>query len=156
MVDLRRVTYCGLYCGLCLNGGRIPQRAGELQALLRKVRVEEWGPELPDFAAFWCFLGELIEFESHAGCRSHACGIEPCAIRACAEARKVEACPFCADYPCEHIQTLAKRYPLLLADGERMRDVGLEPWIKEQEARRASGFAYVDIRYDAPTTPPEK
>jgi hypothetical protein len=38
-------------------------------------------------------------------------------------------------------------YPLLLADGRRMQQVGLEQWTAEQEARAATGFAYTDIRF---------
>jgi hypothetical protein len=58
------------------------------------------------------------------------------------------ACPFCTDYPCERIRTLSKRYPSLLCDGERLREIGADAWVAEQEARKARGFAYVDIRYD--------
>ncbi|MEW6106136.1 MAG: NAD-dependent epimerase/dehydratase family protein [Bacillota bacterium] len=39
------------------------------------------------------------------------------------------------------------RYPLLLADGRRMREIGLEKWVAEQEARDATGFAYADVRF---------
>ena len=153
MADLKCVTYCGLFCGLCLNAGRIPQTADALRGLLERVHVEEWGPEHADFDAFWRFLAELIAFRDRASCRTHACGIEPCAIRGCAEKREVVACPLCREYPCEKIATLASRYPTLLTDGERMRDLGMDLWVKEQEARKARGFAYVDVRYDSPSVP---
>jgi hypothetical protein len=149
VTDLKHVTYCGLYCGLCLNGCRIPRRAAELQDLLHKVRIEEWGPDLPGYDGFRVFLNELAGFEPRASCRARSCGPETCAIRTCAEEKGVDACPFCSDYPCERILTLAKRYVMLIGDGERMRAVGLEAWIEEQEARKARGFAYVDVRYDA-------
>lgn len=154
MADLKRVAYCGLYCGLCLNGCRIPRRAEDLKDLLQRVRVEEWSPEeLQDFEEFWRFLGNLADFESRASCREHACGLEPCSIRTCAAAKGVDACPFCDDYPCEPILTIAKRYVTLLGDGRRMREVGLDRWVEEQKARQARGFAYVDIRYDANDAP---
>jgi hypothetical protein len=146
MTDLQRVAYCGLYCGLCLNGCRIPRRAQELKQLLDKVSIAEWGPELPNFDGFWRFLARLAEFEPRAGCREHSCGPEPCAIRACASTKGVDACPFCADYPCDRIRTLSKRYVTLIGDGERMREVGLDRWIEEQKARQACGFAYIDLR----------
>jgi hypothetical protein len=149
VTDLKHVTYCGLYCGLCLNGCRIPRRAAELQDLLHKVRIEEWGPDLPGYDGFRVFLNELAGFEPRASCRARSCGPETCAIRTCAEEKGVDACPFCSDYPCERILTLAKRYVMLIGDGERMRAVGLEAWIEKQEARKARGFAYVDVRYDA-------
>jgi hypothetical protein len=153
MANLERVTYCGLYCGLCLNGGRIPERAGELRDLLRRVSVEKWGPDLPDFAPFWLFLARLAEFSSHVSCREHSCGPEPCVIRECAESRRVDACPFCSDYPCGSVRALAARYVTLLGDGHRMREVGLDRWVEEQEARRARGFAYADIRFEPHGTP---
>jgi hypothetical protein len=146
MTDLKRVAYCGLYCGLCLNGCRIPRRAQELKELLDKVAIAEWGPELPGFDGFWPFLGNLADFESRASCREHSCGPKPCEIRTCASAKSLDACPFCDSYPCEHIESLAKRYVTLLGDGHRMRDVGIDRWIEGQEARQACGFAYADLR----------
>ena len=153
MADLKRVGYCGLYCGLCLNACRIPRRAAELQGLLRQVSVEEWGPELPDFAEFWRFLQSLADFESRASCRGKTCGPDPCSIRDCASARGADACPLCADYPCDRIHGLAKRYVTLLGDGQRLREVGVERWIEEQKTRQARGFAYVDLRGDLPDSP---
>ncbi len=153
MANLRHVTYCGLYCGLCLNGGRIPRRAAELQDLLKKVKIELWGPDLPGYEGFRTFLDSLAEFEPRASCRERSCGLEDCAIRACAEEQRVVACPLCTDYPCERIRTLAKRYPSLLCDGERLREIGVDAWVAEQEARKARGFAYVDIRYDPTDLP---
>jgi hypothetical protein len=144
--DLRQVTYCGLYCGLCLNGGRIPLRAAELRGLLNRVSIAEWGPELPDFAEFWRFLERLAQFASHASCRERACGPDDCAIRDCASSRAIDACPFCGDYPCERIRTLAKRYVTLIGDGERMREVGIERWVQEQAGRQDRGFSYSDLR----------
>ena len=58
----------------------------------------------------------------------------------------MEVCPFCDEYPCERITGLAKGYVTLLADGQRMKDIGLDAWIQEQEDRCKTGFAYVDIR----------
>jgi len=65
----------------------------------------------------------------------------------------VDVCPFCDDYPCDRILGLAKGYVTMLADGKRMKEIGLDVWIQEQEERRKTGFPYVDIRchpYDVP------
>ncbi len=48
---------------------------------------------------------------------------------------------------------IAKGYPTLIADGERMKEIGIEAWIDEQEERAKTGVAYVDIRcypYEVP------
>jgi len=144
--DLRLVTYCGLYCGLCAQCCRIPQRAQSLQHAMRLEGYEYWGKEIPGFEQFWKFLSDLAESESRCSCRSGQCGPSFCEIRKCARARGVEVCVFCGEYPCQHIQGLATRYPTLLADGQRMKDTGIEAWINEQEERRRSGFVYADIR----------
>jgi hypothetical protein len=45
---------------------------------------------------------------------------------------------------------MLKLYPTLLSDNERMREIGLERWIEEQEARAGRGFVYSDIRHPQP------
>ena len=34
----------------------------------------------------------------------------------------------------------------MLADGHRMKAIGIDAWIQEQEERKQTGFAYSDIR----------
>jgi hypothetical protein len=108
---------------------------------------------MPDFEGFWRFLDELAESESRCSCREGTCGPPFCTIRKCISEKGVDVCPFCDEYPCERILGLAKGYVTMLADGKRMKEIGLDNWIDEQEKRKATGFAYVDIRcepYDVP------
>ena len=146
MPDLTQVTYCGLYCGLCAQRNRIPQRARDLRESMQKEAWDRWASGSPGFNEFWSFLGDLAGSEPRCSCRGGACGPPFCGIRKCAPAKGVEVCPFCAEYPCDRILGLAKGYVSLLADGQRMREIGIEAWIAEQEERRKTGFAYVDIR----------
>ncbi len=153
MADLSQVTYCGLYCGLCAARNRIPPAAQTLRAHMRREGWEFWGREVPGFEAFWAFLGHLADGAARCSCREGQCGPGFCSIRRCAQERGVDICPQCSAYPCERIQVLAQGYPLLLADGQRLRAIGVEAWIAEQEARARTGFAYVDIRcepYEVP------
>ena len=146
MADLRLITYCGLYCGLCSQHNRLPRQAAALRETMLNDGWEFFGGEIPGFSGFWEFLGGLAGSESDPRCREGRCGPPFCAIRECAQARGVEVCPFCDDYPCHRIEALGQGYPTLVADGRRMRTLGLDRWIEEQEARRATGFAYADIR----------
>ena len=153
MADLAQVTYCGLYCGLCSQRNRIPPRARALQEAMHKDGWELWGPGIPGFEAFWSFLGGLASSEPRCSCREGRCGPPFCGIRKCAQEKGIEVCAFCDDYPCERILGLAKGYVTLLADGQRMRAIGIDAWIQEQEERCKTGFAYVDIRcepYEVP------
>lgn len=152
--DLKHVTYCGLYCGLCAQGGRIPKQAAALRDTMRREGYEYWGAEIPGFREFWRFLDHLADSGPRCSCREGVCGPPFCAIRTCAPAKGVEVCAFCDEYPCRRILGIAKGYVTLLADGARMREIGLARWIEEQEERKATGFAYADIRchpYDIPT-----
>lgn len=146
MPDLRQVTYCGLYCGLCSQCNRIPARSRDLRDIMRREGWHRWGNTIPGFEPFWEFLEGLAEGGAGCSCREGKCGPPFCGIRKCAAAKGVEVCPFCAEYPCRRIEGIAKGYVTMLADGERMKRIGLDAWIEEQEARKATGFAYCDIR----------
>ena len=146
MDNLDLVTYCGLYCGLCAQRGRIPRQAEVLRESMAKEGYEFWGKELPGFDKFWRFLTDLCDPDKGCpGCRKGG-GPPFCSIRKCARERKVDVCVFCEEYPCNRVFEIAKGYPTLIADGERMRKLGREAWLQEQEERAKTGFAYADIR----------
>ncbi len=153
MANLRNVTYCGLYCGLCSQKNRIPRIAKDLKTAMQKEGYEHWGQTIPEFSNFWKFLNFLVEYESACSCRENTCGAPFCTIRKCAQEKNIDICISCEEYPCKRINGIAKGYPTLLADGKRIKEKGVEAWIKEQEERAKTGFAYVDIRcypYDVP------
>lgn len=154
MDDLKLVAYCGLYCKLCAQRGRIPCQANTLRETMSKEGYEFWGKEIPGFNGFWDFLNNLCEPEKACpGCRQGG-GPPFCTIKKCAQEHKVDVCVFCEEYPCKRVLGIAKGYPTLIADGKRIKEVGMEKWIQEQEERSKTGFAYADIRYhpyDIPT-----
>ena len=146
-VDQRQlVGYCGIYCGLCESRTRIPEQARLLRALMQGADWEDFGPGQADFPEFWRFLSGLTEVPAGKFCRSGKCGIPDCAIRTCAKGKDLEVCAECKTYPCEKITSFCKIEPLLVADGLRIREIGLGAWIEEQERRNAAGFHYGQIR----------
>ena len=147
MINLEQVTYCGLYCGLCSRRNRIPQQAKSLRDSMRKEGYENWAPkELPRFADFWSFLNNLAESEKRCSCREGKCGPSFCGIRKCAQVKGIEICIYCKEYPCQMILGIAQGYVTMLDDGKRMKVIGIDNWVQEQEDRRKTGFAYSDIR----------
>ncbi len=148
--SLEEVTYCGLYCGLCANRRRIREQARALRATLRREGYDLGYIDVPGvaevFAGFWEGLNRLAE-NCCPGCRGGG-GNPGCAVRSCASERGIVVCPLCEHFPCGRLDAL-RAYPLLVADGWRMREIGLGRWIAEQEARAATGFAYVDVRFPA-------
>ncbi len=148
-VDLKLVTYCGLHCDLCAQRTELPDKAGKLIQILHDEGFDDfymYVPEMKDtFPPFWQFLQNLASFE--CSCRDGRGGPPDCPMRICAVKKGVVACPFCESYPCEHVKGLGERYPLLIPDGLRMRKIGMEKWLKEQEERGARGFRYAQVRY---------
>ncbi len=146
MDNMKFVTYCGLYCDLCAIRGRIPKQADDLRETMVNEGYDKWGGNIPGFNEFWKFLTERCEPDRNClGCRQGG-GPPFCPIRKCATAKKIDLCVFCDEYPCNRIAELAKGYPNLLADGKRIKEIGIEKWIKEQQERAETGFAYADIR----------
>jgi len=147
-LNFDEVALCGLYCGLCASKRRIPRQASGLRETLRKEGYDRGYFDVPGldkiFSAFWEGLNLLAD-QPCPGCRAGG-GLPNCNIRTCVRERHVVACPFCPEFPCDKLSMLS-RYPLHMADAKRMREVGLEKWIQEQEARERTGFAYADIRY---------
>jgi len=143
----RLLAYCGLYCGLCAERSRIPQRAKLLREALGEEGWDSWHGSVASmreaFSVFWEFLDGLVK--NDCACRRGG-GPPECKIRACAKERGVEACPLCDDYPCGHIERLAEHYVTAIQDGKRLRRIGPEAWLKEQEERARRGFVYADIR----------
>jgi len=144
MSELQFVTYCGLHCQLCSQRGRIPNQARQLRVSMAKDGWDKWATDMPDFNAFWQWLNKLSG-EGCPGCRRGG-GPPFCGIRKCARQKGVDICPLCEEFPCHRIEALAKGYVTLIADGQRMKEIGLEAWIAEQLERARTGFCYADIR----------
>ncbi len=147
MDDVRYVAYCGLYCRLCGIMSRTPERAEALWETMSSDGWEFYGEYvMPGFTGFWEVLKKIAGYDAVCpGCRG-GCGNPDCFIRKCATERGVRICPECPDYPCGHIEALARRYPNLKGDGGRLKEVGPKRWVEEQEKRRNAGFCYCDIR----------
>ncbi|MFC1718737.1 DUF3795 domain-containing protein [Candidatus Poribacteria bacterium] len=141
------VTYCGLYCDLCSDRTKIPERARALMEEMKKVNYEDWGPgALEGFSEFWSLLKNRTIVEDDKCCRTGKCGHPSCPIRKCAMERGIYVCPECEDYPCVRIKKFGKSEPMLLHDGERIKEIGLDAWVIEQEGRKRANFCYSDIR----------
>jgi hypothetical protein len=130
----------------------MPEQAQALRQTMANGGWDSLGREVKDFEEFWRFLNRITDpEESCPGCRTTGAppfrgGPESCDIRECALKRKVDLCVNCRDWPCARIQRLGRTYLTLIADGKRLKKLGLDKWLKEQEARARTGFSYCDLR----------
>jgi hypothetical protein len=120
---------CGLYCGACsiLSG----VRRGDMAFLdLAALGVAEYLGHPVKAADLRC-EGCLSEVRA-APCRE-------CAIRSCAISKGVTRCAECADFPCEVITAFNNdgmpHHGEVLRNIRRQREIGVEKWVAEQEAR---------------------
>ncbi len=141
------LAYCGLYCKLCSIGTRVPKQAALLRETMQKSGYEYFGEfAYSDFKPFWKTLAELSEIRmDDCRCRN-GCGDPECRIRTCAVERNLESCAFCENFPCEHINALAAGYPNLIANNLRIKEIGIDAWLDEQEKLVAADFCYIDER----------
>ena len=155
-LKLRLLAHCGIYCGLCSSRNRMPAQALTLRQTMWKGGWDSLTDEVKDFKEFWRFLNRIADpEESCPGCRTAGAppfcgGPGSCDIRQCALGRKVDLCVYCRDWPCARIERLSRGYVTLIADGKRLKKIGLDKWLKEQQARAKTGFCYSDIRPPLP------
>jgi hypothetical protein len=149
MADLKYVTYCGLYCRHCVNFARIPQQAKALYDTMQREGYEFFGPyQAPEFNDFWKHLKKLTELDkTNPSCRG-GCGDPGCKIRICAGEKGHEICVYCDEYPCDKFEFLIRQYPALLGDGKKLKEMGMDAWLAEQEARCERGYCFSEGRYD--------
>ena len=148
MERLSEVAYCGVYCPNCGERCQIPDRASALIRAMKDAQYDNWCPR-----PVWEFINNLTDVTVTKSCREETCGASNCGIKKCAKNKGVKVCPLCADYPCEMMQGFFETEPAFMFDGKRMKEIGLEQWIDEQEVRRQNGFCYGDIRCGRETIP---
>jgi hypothetical protein len=149
MADLKYVTYCGLYCKHCVNIARIPQQAKTLHDTMKREGYEYFGPyESSHFNDFWEYLKHLTVLDNECPLCRGGCGDPGCKIRICAREKNQEICVYCDEYPCTHFENLIRQYPALLGDGKRLKELGIDAWIAEQEQRYERGYCFSEGRYD--------
>ena len=151
MANLKYVTYCGLYCKHCVNFTRIPQQAKALFNTMKREGFEFFGPyQSPEFNDFWKHLKKLTRLdEENPGCRGgEGCGDPNCKIRICAREKNIDICVYCDEYPCDKFDFLVKQYPALLGDGQKLKEMGIDDWLVEQEERCKRSYCFSEGRYD--------
>jgi len=119
------VAACGIYCGAC------PALISSLKAAQNHGAVK----------CFGCWNQKHPP--SHAG---------KCAVRKCAQTKKVQSCGQCQSYPCKLIAPLFNdkpKYGLREKYLNAVRDQGLDVWLADQKKRWTcqkcgKGFGYGD------------
>jgi len=141
------LCYCGLNCKLCSLVATLPKQARALFETMQEDGWEFYGQELfPQFPEFWAVLKELKQMDETTPLCKGGCGDPDCAIRKCAISKGLEVCAFCAEYPCERLISFTRRYPFLLENNDRIKEIGVVAWLAEQDELAARGITNKKLR----------
>jgi len=132
---------CGVYCGQCPNGnGRVKAMAKELKRLVDTTRYD-W---LTDYAKSFKYVDfrkglEWFANEQCPMCLNHG-GNPSCPNRKCAPEKKHKSCLQCNEYlTCDNTRYQREWYPFVTDSYTRVKQVGLEKHLDEEEARAKAG-----------------
>jgi len=131
---------CGVYCGQCPSGnGRVRFAAGELKRLIDTTRYD-WMESVEKSFRFSEFRRGLEWFAAAQcpGCLKG--GGAPCENRKCVAEKGLKSCLLCGDYlTCEHTVYQRDTYPFVVENYNRIRQVGFERHLEEEEERSLAG-----------------
>jgi len=131
---------CGVYCGQCPNGnGRVKTMASELKRLVDTTRYN-W---LADVVKSFKFDEFRKGLEWFANAQCPMClngGGAPCENRPCAKQKGLQSCLLCNDYlTCKNTEYQREWYPFVADNYRRVKEVGFEKHLAEEEERRRAG-----------------
>ena len=126
---------CGLYCGVCAI--RMAHHAKNRKFKERLVDV--YCGKVPGKGALADCEHLSTDDIRCEGCLSddRFLHCQRCEIRACCQAKGIDGCHQCDDFPCAHIDdfpmTVGKK--VILRAVPHRREVGTEQWVKDETAR---------------------
>ena len=145
-MDKKKFSYgvCGIYCGQCPSGnGRTKFAADELKRLVDTVRYD-WVEGVVKSFSYREFRKWL---EWIAGNQCPTClngGGAPCENKRCAPEKNLDSCLQCGDFlTCEHTKYHRDWYPFVVDNYKRVKEVGLEKHLEEEEERARAGVSSV-------------
>jgi len=130
------IGYCGVCCDHCGMRTRIPEMAEELKRHIEAYGYGEWIHNVTQDFDFDNLMKGLNWFanSSCSGCFEGG-GMPRCAVRACCLRKKLRNCYFCEGFPnCEKL-TYQKETYQITKHYERIKQIGYENWLTEQEKK---------------------
>lgn len=131
---------CGLYCGNC--------------EIFRAYKDDDFGA-LAEFGKEMSMPVDQIRCD---GCRTefNMSWCPECEIRTCCEERDVSFCFECEDFPCIGLidfQDECPHHSVCMDNLQRMAEVGIGPWLEEQDAKWRCPACKTKITYYTESCP---
>jgi len=135
------ISYCGVCCDHCGMQKHIPKMAEELKRFVNAYGYGEWIEHITQDFNFQNFMRGLEWFANSVcgGCIQGG-GMPNCEIRNCCREKGLKNCYFCKGFlKCEKLAYQKEAYKIN-ENYERIRQVGYENWLGEQEEKSKLGF----------------
>ena len=141
-LSINDIAYCGINCRMCNLTTILPETAGKLQQIMKDDGWEFFGSMVhKEFNEFWKVLNSLAGLKENCPLCRGKCGNPECKFRICAIEKGLELCAYCETYPCPDLQSFYRnRYPYVENSMKRLRDIGLDSWLREQETLIMQGI----------------
>jgi len=140
----KQVGPCGIVCGACfLGSGSVAKSAKATIDYIKMSGIKEWAPMVPQGADLnWGeaekVLGWMTKYAFCAGCEKGG-GPPNCAIRSCANEKKLELCNDCGDLDeCNKFNWLGESSDLkkrLKENSGKTREVIAEETIRDYKVK---------------------
>ena len=134
-INLEYAGPCGLYCGVCAI--LIAHRDHNHKFKSRLVELYQGG--IPGKGTLPGSESLTVEDIHCRGCLSDDLFVycSQCAIRDCVQAKGLEGCHQCGEFPCGHMESfpMAVGRKVCFRSVPHRREVGTEQWIRDEEAR---------------------
>jgi hypothetical protein len=136
-----QIAFCGVCCGHCGMQMRIPGIAKELKRFVDAYGYADWiGHVAPDLD-FQSFI-KGVDWFAGSGCPGclHGGGMPVCEVRNCCKGKGFNNCFSCKEFAkCERLQYQKETYRVDDSYA-RIKHVGYDGWLKEQEQKTKEGF----------------
>jgi len=146
------IGYCGVCCDHCGMKRRIPEMAAKLKRFIEAYGYGEWICNITKDFDFNDLMRGLDWFADSGciGCHEGG-GMPRCEVRTCCLKRGLRNCYFCGEFPeCEKLNYQKETYRIR-EHYERIKQVGYENWMREQEEKTKEDFdniEYLEKRRD--------
>ena len=139
------IGYCGVCCNHCGMKQRIPNMAKELKRFIDAYRYAEWISFITQDFDFNNLMKGLNWF---AGSVCPTCqkggGMPRCEVRICCSQKKLKNCYFCPEFAgCQKLDYQKETYQVD-KEFERIKQVGYDNWVKEQEEKAKANFDNIE------------
>lgn len=139
------ISYCGVCCNHCGMQKHIPGMAAELKRFIEAYGYDEWIRNITQAFDLNDLMKGLNWFASSA-CPSclKGGGMPRCEIRNCCLQKKLKSCYFCPEFSsCAKLNYQKETYQVE-KHFEKIRQIGYENWLKEQENKIRENFDNIE------------